>query len=100
VAKNHMRRKKANQRSVGLVVIVTAIIVLIFTVGIIRLKSEEKELENSQQVIKESIQKEEERKSELEQEKDSDLDLEDIIAIAREKFRLIFPNEIIFVPDE
>jgi len=100
VAKSTLRRKKANKRNVWLVLFVTAIFVVVLSIGIVKAKKERIEIQNNKEKLEDDVNKAKEKSSELEDEKDKELQEKDIIEIAREKFRLIFPNEIIFIPEE
>lgn len=100
MAKSTLRRKKANKRNVWLVLFVTAIFVVVLSIGIVKAKKERIEIQNNKEKLEDDVNKAKEKSSELEDEKDKELQEKDIIEIAREKFRLIFPNEIIFIPEE
>lgn len=95
-----LRKMQGNRRGVIIAVIVAAFVVALFTVMIIRVRRENAILEQNRLALEQSIAEEEARKKALESKVGRGLTEEDIIRIARERFGLIFPNEIMFVPKE
>ncbi|MBO7364170.1 MAG: septum formation initiator family protein [Lachnospiraceae bacterium] len=86
--------------TIRLVVLVTLIVLVVFSVGIIRNYREQRDLDAHIRELQESIAEASEARASLEAQKDRELTDEDMIRIARERFGLVFPNEIIFMPEE
>lgn len=100
MAKTNIRKRKANKRAVILVVIVTLIAAAIFLIQAIRLNRENQVLEKQKEALEASLVDEEELKAFLEENKDKDLTREELIELARERFGLVFPDEILFLPEK
>ena len=82
------------------ILLVTLIVLVVFSVGIIRNYREQRDLDAHIRELQESIAEASEARASLEAQKDRELTDEDMIRIARERFGLVFPNEIIFMPEE
>ena len=100
MAGKNIRRKKANKNSLFLVVIGAAILSLVLFIGIFRMRTTNAALELNKEALEANVSSAEAEGEILQEEKDRGLTEKDIIAIAREKFGLIFKNEIIFMPDD
>ena len=100
MAGTSIRRRRANKRAVILAVIVLLVIAVIFAVQAVRLHRENEILKKYKEALEESLVSEEEIRAFLEENKDKDLTREELIELARERFGLIFPDEILFLPEE
>ncbi len=100
MAGRSVRKDRANKRSVTLAVIVTFVFVAVFSVLILNKYHENELLRANEAALQESVSQEEARNEILEEKKDRDLTLEEIIELARQRFGLVFSNEIIFVPKD
>ena len=93
-------RRRANRRTTVFVVIVAAVVAVALSVaGYLNLQKNH-ELEEEAKRIKESIALEESRSAAIDEKKDRNLTEEEMIEIARQKLGLLFPNEIVFIPEE
>ena len=86
--------------TIRLVLLVTLVVCVVFTVGIIRNFREQRDLDVHIRDLRESLQAVSEERDALEACRDRELTDEDMIRIARERFGLVFPNEILFMPEE
>ncbi len=100
MAKHSVRKVRGNRRGVILAVIFAVLAIAFFTYRILDIKKENDILRQNQEVLKENIEEESAKQEELQKKVGKGLTEQDIIRIAREKFGLVFPNEIIFVPEE
>lgn len=100
MAKHSVRKVRGNRRGVILAVIFAVLAIAFFTYRILDIKKENDILRQNQEVLKENIEEENAKQKELQKKVGKGLTEQDIIRIAREKFGLVFPNEIIFVPEE
>lgn len=100
MAGTSIRRRRANKRAIILAVVVLLVIAVIFTVQAVRLHRENEILKKQKEALEESLISEEEIRAFLEENKDKDLTREELIELARERFGLIFPDEILFLPEE
>ena len=100
MAKTNIRRRRANKRAVILAVIVVLVIAAIFLWQAIRIGRENRILQKQKEALEESLISEEEIRAFLEENKDKDLTREELIELARERFGLLFPDEILFLPEE
>lgn len=96
----NVRKKRAHKRSVALVVIVSMLLSILLLLAILRIREENKALQMNEAQLEANVEKESLKEEDLLQEKNSGLTEKKIIEIAREKFGLIFKDEIIFVPKE
>lgn len=95
-----MREKKSYRIGVILALTVAVIFVSFFAIRTIRIRKESEALAKNESVLQESIQAEKERAEQLESEKGRELTPKEMIEIARQRFGLVFPNEILFLPNE
>lgn len=91
-------RNGINRLTVLLVVAVAVVFASFFLIRTIRIRRENEEYAKNESVLLESKAAEESRKAALESEKERELTTEEKIEIARRRFGLIFPNEILFLP--
>ena len=92
------RLKKAHRRSVILVVVATIILLAAFSVPVIRNHEENLRLQKEQAAYEASLEEAMKKAEELKARANAVLTDEQIIAIARVRFGLVFPDEIIFKP--
>ncbi|GEM_PF-2470749 len=97
--KKSIRKAKANKRAVGLLILVTALLAILLGVGIVMMKIDRDKEEAYLQKLEESVAYESVRQEILAAADGAELTDEDIIRIAREKFGLVFPEDIIFRPE-
>ena len=83
-----------------LVAFVAVVLVVVLSVGIISLKKENDRLAEQRDTLKVNVQAEEQRNERLEEEKNAPLTDEDIEDIARDRFGLAYPDEVILVPED
>ncbi len=100
MAGRSIRTERAHKRSVILVVIVTLIFVIILSAAIIRLNRENRILINNNAVIEERITEEKAKKESLEAKDGKGLTKQDAENIARDRYDLVYPDEIILTPEE
>ena len=100
MAKTNIRRRRANKRAVIFAAAVMLIIAAIFLIQAIRMHRENEILRKQKEALEESLVSEEELRAFLEENKDKELSREELIALARERFGLVFPEEILFLPEE
>lgn len=92
------RLRKAHRRSVIMVVIVTIILLVAIAIPTIHNYQENQRLELEREAYEASLEEAMKRAEELKQRANAVLTDEQIIAIARSRFGLVFPDEIIFKP--
>ena len=92
------RLKKAHRRSVVMVVIVTIILLVAIAIPAVRNYEENFKLQKEQAAYEASLEAAAKRAEELKARANAVLTDEQIIAIARARFGLVFPDEIIFKP--
>ena len=100
MAGKNIRRRRANKRAIILGVIVLAVISVIFIIQAIRLHRENEILEKQKAAYEEKYEKLKEFNTYLEENKDKELTREELIEIARDRFGLVFPDEIYMIPEE
>jgi len=100
VADRTIRNRKAGKRSVKLVVIVAAVLAVVLTFSIVRLYRENKTLQKNIEALNNNVEIAQEKNQELNERRNTPLSEEEMIRIAHEKFGLVFPNEIVFVPED
>ncbi|MBO4411329.1 MAG: hypothetical protein IK088_05735 [Lachnospiraceae bacterium] len=100
MANGSVRKSRARRRTVILVLIVAAVFVAFFSVKIIQSRKENAELAAEMSRIAESISNAEKESEAIEERKNRELTEDEMIDIARKRFGLLFPNEIIFLPDD
>ena len=92
------RLKKAHRRSVVMVVIVTIILLVAITIPAVRNYQMNLKLQMERVAYEASLEAAKQKAEELKARADAVLTDEQIIAIARARFGLVFPDEIIFKP--
>ena len=100
MAGRSVRMDMAHKRSVILVVIVTLALAVFLSVAIIRLNRENKILMNNNQVLDEQITEEQTKKESLKAQDGKGLTKEEAEQIARDRFNLVYPDEIILTPED
>ena len=100
MAGTNIRKKHATKRAVIFAAAVLLIAAAVFIVQAVRLRQENKILEKQKAALEETLYDEEELQAFLEENKDKDLTREELIELARERFGLVFPDEILFMPEE
>lgn len=100
MAGRSIRKDRAHKRSVILAVIVTLVLAVILSIAIIRLNRENKILMNNNEALEERISEEEAKKESLEAQDGKGLTKEEAERIARERYNLVYPDEIILTPEE
>ncbi len=92
------RLRKAHRRSVIMVVIVTIILLVAIAIPTVRNYQENQRLELERAAYEASLEEAVKRAEELKNRANAVLTDAEIIAIARSRFGLVFPDEIIFKP--
>jgi len=100
MAKQNIRERRAGKRSVRLIVIFALILAAVLTIRVIGLYRENQDLSYKIEALEENVKKVSEEQKDLEEKRSKPLSDEEMLRLAREKFRLAFPNEIILVPEE
>jgi len=100
MAKQNIRERRAGKRSVRLIVIFALILAAVLTIRVIGLYRENQDLSYKIEALEENVKKVSEEQKDLEDKRSKPLSDEEMLRLAREKFRLAFPNEIILVPEE
>lgn len=95
-----IRKQKAHKRSVILALIVAVVFVGVLSFQIFRIHQENGSLMANEAALKAGVEAEEARGAALDEQMDSTLSEQDIIDLAHQRFGLVFPNEIVFVPEE
>lgn len=93
-------KKRRNRRSVSLAIIVTLILAaVLFTKGYL-LREKNLELRRKQAAVASQIAEEQEKNDELKQKKSRGYTEEELFEIARQRFGLVFKNEILLIPED
>ena len=100
MAKRSVRTARMAKRSVWLIVIIAVILTTVLSFRWFSLHKENQVLSRNIEVLTENVSRAEEEQEALEEKRSHPLSKEDMIRIAREKFNLVFPNEIILVPED
>ena len=100
MAGRSIRIDRAHKRSVILVVIVTLVLAAILSVAILRLNRKNKILMNNNKAMEELVSEEEAKKESLKAQDGKGLTKEEAERIARERYHLVYPDEIILTPEE
>ncbi len=100
MAGRSVRRSRAQKRTVIFVAIVTLIFAAFISVKIIQTWQETEKLKENRAALESSLSIEEARAELLRERDEKGLSLEEIIELARERYGLVFPNEILFEPEE
>ncbi len=98
--RSSIRQKKANKRSVVITVAITVLLVFVLGIGIIRANKRLRDIAAEAGAVQAGVETQIAESQELAERQEGGLTIAEIIRIAREKFRLVFPNEIIFVPQD
>ena len=88
------------KRSVWLIVIIAVVLTTVLSFRWFYLHRENEVLSRNIEVLTDNVSRAEEEQADLEGKRNRPLSKEDMIRIAREKFNLAFPNEIILVPED
>ncbi|MBQ4417984.1 MAG: hypothetical protein II868_09870 [Butyrivibrio sp.] len=81
-------------------VIITVLLVLVLGIGIVRANRRLRDLAQGAGAVQAGVETQIAESQELAERQEGGLTIAEIIRIAREKFKLVFPNEIIFVPKD
>ena len=100
MAGRSVRRSRAQKRTVIFVAVVTLLFAAFISVKIIQTRRETEKLKENRAALESSLSIEEARAELLREREEKGLSLEEIIEIARERYGLVFPNEILFEPEE
>ncbi len=100
MAKKGIREKKSKKRSIAAMILVTAFIAICFLAAFFRMRMESEEVRAKREAIEASIAYESVRAEILAEADGRVLTDEEIIQIAKEKFGLVFPYEILLLPKE
>lgn len=100
MAGRSVRNIRAHKKSVILAVIVTLVLAAVLSVAIIRLNRENKLLLNNKAQLEERVSEEEARQASLEAKDGKGLSKEEAEQIARDRYNLVYPDEIILTPTE
>lgn len=92
------KQKRTYRTAVKAVIAVTAVLTLVLAVLFLRLREKNRIEEQKLSDISESMSEAEAEAEELKEKSDGKLTVEEIIEIARERFKLVFPDEILFIP--
>ena len=100
MAGRSVRKEKAQKRSVIVAFLVTLVFAAVFSLLIYKTRQQNASLEKNREAILASVRAEIVTASQLSEQEGQELTEEEIIRIARERYGLVFPNEILFVPKE
>jgi len=98
--RSSIRQEKANKRSVITAAVITVLIVAVLGFGIIRANKQLRNLSEEAAAVQAGVETQIAQSEILAERQQGGLTIADIIEIAREKFKLVFPNEILFVPQD
>ena len=93
-------RNQTNKLAMILAIVIAVVFVAFFGINTIRNRMENEELAKLESALLESYQNEQDRKAALESELARELTPEEKIELARQRFGLVFPNEILFLPND
>ena len=93
-------RNRTNHLAMILAIVIAVVFVAFFGINTIRIRVENEELAKLESALKESYENEQERAAALESELERELTPEEKIELARHRFGLVFPNEILFLPND
>lgn len=93
-------RNRTNRVAMILAVVIAIAFVAFFGTMTLKNLKENEELAKLESALRESYAAEESRQAALESEKEDDLTPEEKIELARKRFGLVFPNEILFLPND
>ena len=100
MAGKSIKKDRAHKRSVILAMIVALVFAVFLTVAIIRLNRQNKILMNNNAAMEELVSEEEAKRKSLKAQDGKGLTKEDVERIARERYNLVYPDEIILTPEE
>ena len=98
--RSSIRQEKANKRSVLAAAVITLLLICVLGFGIVRANKKLRDLSEEAAAVQAGVETQIAESEALAERKEGGLTIAEIIEIARERFRLVFPNEIIFVPKE
>lgn len=98
--RSSIRQKKANKRTVLITVVITVLLVCVLGFGVVRANKRLRDLAAEANAVQSGVETQIAESQALAERQEGGLTIAEIIEIAREKFRLVFPNEIIFVPKD
>ena len=98
--RSSIRQEKANKRSVLAAAVITLLLICVLGFGIVRANKKLRDLSEEAAAVQAGVETQIAESEVLAERKEGGLTIAEIIEIARERFRLVFPNEIIFVPKE
>lgn len=93
-------KRKAQWKSVRVLIIVTVIFAAALSIPIVKARREKDELEKTRNAVLESLAEEQSWSEELHEMLEKEMSYEEIVDIARSKYGLVFPDEIIFMPED
>ena len=100
VARRSVRKQRSLKKSIWFVLAATAVISAVLLYRIAKTRDERIELEKNKQAYAALLEEEEQRGEELREREKNGLTVDDIIRIARDRFGLLFRNEIILTPEK
>ena len=100
MAKDSVRKMRGNRYGAILAVIFMVAVVIFLTFQIVKTRKDNEILAQNESVIASKLEEEQERNEELKERVGKGLTKDEIVRIAKERFGLVYPNEIIFVPEE
>jgi len=95
-----VKTKIANRRSMRLVVFVSLLVISVLFVKALILREKNLELRKKQEALQATYASEQAENDELKAESSRGFTEEELFEIARQRFGLLFPNEILFVPED
>ena len=95
-----IRKKRANQRTVIIVLAVTLLFAAVIGVTVLIKRREARELEAEKARLEERYAELQSLASEIAEERGRELTPSEIEALARDRFGLVYPNEIVFIPKD
>ena len=93
-------RNRTNRITVILVVVIAVVFAAVFAVWTVKNRQESAELARMEAALRESLDAENSKTAELESDMERELTPEEKIALARKRYGLVFPNEILFLPED
>lgn len=98
MSERNVSLRKSHRMATMMLVVMTALFVGVLSFLIFQNQKENEILMRNRDAIAESVREEREREAELSERFGRDLTEDEIIKIARDRFGLVFPNEIILKP--
>ena len=99
MAGRSVRNKRIAKRNVTLIVIAALLLTAVLSVQIFRVWRANRVLDRNIEALEQNLTQALEENEALEEKRSHPLSEDDMIRIAREKFGMLFPNEIMFVPE-